>query len=82
MSIRRMMQQLINETTIAATKLFGKLPIRIWYVMITETAWRCFVINTDNKIKLAKGPVRQTSEGCVMAVKKQLETIVGKKKTV
>ena len=73
-------EHLIADTTSAAEKLFKGLPVRIWYIKIADRAWKCIVINTENKITLAKGPPRTTPELSLIAVKNQLENIVGKKK--
>lgn len=74
------MQQLLIDTASAAEKLFRGLPIRVWYIKLSERAWKCIVINTNNKIKLAEGPIRTTPEGSLSVVKAQLESIVGKTK--
>ena len=74
------MEQLFTDTASAAEKLFKGLPIRVWVVKLGERSWKCFIINTDNKIKLAVGPRRATPESSLAAVKAQLESIVGKTK--
>jgi hypothetical protein len=74
------LQQLLIDTASAAEKLFRGLPIRVWYIKLSERAWKCIVINTNNKIKLAEGPIRTTPEGSLSVVKAQLESIVGKTK--
>ena len=76
------LQQLITDTASAAEKLFRGLPIRVWYIKLGERAWKCIVINTDNKIKLAEGPIRTTPENALSVVKGQLESIVGKSKKI
>jgi hypothetical protein len=74
------MQQLLIDTTNAAEKFFKPLPIRVWYIKVAERAWKCIVINTDNKIMLAKGPLRVTPEASLTAIKNQLESLVGRTK--
>jgi hypothetical protein len=74
------MQQLLTDTTSAAEKFFKPLPIRVWYIKVSDRAWKCIVINTDNKIILARGPLRVTPEASLTAVKNQLENMVGKTK--
>ena len=74
------LQQLLTDTASAAEKLFKGLPVRIWFFKLGERAWKCIVINTDNKIKLAEGPIRTTPEASLNIVRNQLESIVGKKK--
>ena len=71
-------EQLIADTTSAAEKLFKGLPVRVWYIKAADRAWKCIIINTENKITLAKGPLRTTPEGSLNAVKTQLESIVGR----
>lgn len=72
------MEQLFTDTESAAAKLFKGLPIRVWVVKLGERSWKCIVINTDNKIKLAVGPKRTTAAASLAATKAQLESIVGK----
>jgi len=74
------LQQLLTDTASAAEKLFRGLPIRIWYIKLGNRAWKCIIINTDNKIKLAEGPIRTTAEASLTTVKNQLESIVGRTK--
>lgn len=65
--------QLLLDVAFAARQRFPKTPIRIWYVMIGERAWKGIVINTVNKVKLAEGPVRTTVSGSLASFKAQLE---------
>jgi len=75
------MEQLLTDTASAASKLFKGLPIRVWVIKLGERSWKSIIINTDNKIKLAVGPGRTTAVASMAALKAQLESIVGKKKT-
>jgi len=75
------LQQLLADTESAAIKFFKGLPIRVWYIKLGEGSWKGIVINTDNKIKLAEGPIKPSPEASLKVLKGQLESIVGKKKT-
>ena len=74
------MEQLLTDTASAASKLFKGLPIRVWVAKLGERSWKCIIINTDNKIKLAVGPSRTTAAASLAATKAQLEGLVGKRK--
>lgn len=67
------LNQLVLDVAFKARQRFPKLPLRIWYVMLNEKAWKVIVINTANKTKLAEGPIRTTLQGSLSACKSQLE---------
>lgn len=65
--------QLVLDVAFAARHRFPKTPMRIWYVMLNEKAWKGIVINTASKMKLAEGPIRATPNGSLSALKAQIE---------
>lgn len=67
------MTQLLIDTAYAARQSYPGKPIRVWYVMLTKRAWKAFIINTANKVKLAEGPIRATRKASVVALKNQLD---------
>lgn len=67
------LDQLLIDVAFVARQRFPKTPIRVWYVMLGEGAWKGIVINTVSKIKLADGPVRSTPAGSLASFKAQLE---------
>ena len=67
------LNQLILGVAFAARQQFPRTPIRIWYVMLDNKAWKGIVINTVSKVKLAEGPVKTTLMGSLNSFKTQLE---------
>jgi hypothetical protein len=72
------LRQLLVQTAQIAQKRFKGKDIRVWYVMLSESHWRAFIINSVNKIKLAEGPIRETPEDSLTALKTQLRAAVRK----
>lgn len=70
------LDQLLIDVAFIARQRFPKTPIRVWYVMLSERAWKGIIINTVSKIKLADGPVRSTPAGSLASFKAQLEKSV------
>ena len=71
-------EQLI-ETTRLAKKRFVRQPLRVWYCMIGEDAWRAFVFNVRSKVMLCEGPLCPTPEDALDSLKLKIESrTVGK----
>ncbi len=57
------LDQLLLDVAFVARQKFPKTPIRVWYVMLDDRAWKGILINTVSKIKLAEGPGTSNPDG-------------------
>ena len=65
----------VMDVLFIANKVFPKIPIRIWFAMIGDRAWRGIVINSDSKERLVDGPIRASPSGSLISLKVQLENL-------
>lgn len=66
------MEQLFNICKAAARNRFKGQPIRIWTAKLGKASWRAFVVNTENKLTLATGPLRKTQRGALTSLTSKL----------
>jgi hypothetical protein len=71
------LRQLLVQTAQVAQKRFRGKDIRVWYVMLSTSHWKAFIINSVNKVKLAEGPVRETPELAIEGMLNSLRVASG-----
>jgi len=62
----------LDDIESAARKRFKNQPLRVWVAMLGQKSWRAFVVNTDNKLTLATGPLRKSRRTAMTALKGKL----------
>ena len=73
------LQKLIFEVAQAALVRWKNVPdLRVWYVMLSPTAWKTIIFNPKSRVVLITGPIKTTPEACLSAVKNQLNAVVRK----
>jgi hypothetical protein len=61
-----------------ARKLYGRQPMRTWFVMLDDNHWRAFVINTENKVALCMSPLAPSADRALDELNAKLDIMIRK----
>jgi hypothetical protein len=70
------MEKILVEILCLSRKLFQAKGIDVWYVKLGTNSWRCFIINTINKVIVNKGPLGQNARAAVVGMRDKMNKML------
>jgi hypothetical protein len=66
------LKRLLINVQATAKQRFGRQPLRVWYAKVGSDAYRALVFNTESKLILCTGPLSDSPEGALSALRTDL----------